>query len=677
MDTIQWLQISDIHILKRDPGWSAYQRSLFQYADSENVKPDFLVLTGDYHNIAESGFENAVDFIHKVAMHFSLTPEKDIFMIPGNHDTSPRAKNKVLNFLFSPHVSDPRKEEFAKLLPEGLKPWDKTKDNTVIRDWLTKHQASPSNYIDRLCGVSRQNDIDRNIVKLDILLSGFHAYREFVSNTSSWYQINGTDPAVPHLRQWTNADGVGFNIVHLNTAIASDGSRSHYQALDLQATATVLSQLKDDGLPTIVIAHNSFYDLHPKIQDELILPLAEAGVCAWLCGDAHRFSIEKTIRLPNESSVREVPILICGKGAPDNMDLWSNYGFFHYKYERSLTTAYLVKWDKKSGCHLVLPNTSFSTPVRASFPKKPKLLIGYLSCNPDVSLREKYHLGHALFISNMDEKIKRDTSVLLISSFVRPNRGYFGKTGNEKAYVVAMADHWRQCFNNKVSVLDITQAFETDQLDDNNGSRLIDYLTKMEMKLDYSPNAPSIQIIIQNWSKDEMITEGNLAAIKDFFELDHSKSYSTEEILSFAFLLLKKPTWYSITWLRAFLFFWNYRLYEMLYSQTGIDVSGLDIYIYEAQRNHYVWDAISYCAKRFDYLNFPRVEYFDSLLDTRCQEPMKSSSAETAFFLKDYESADTLSPDYSEYVKKMFHTDKSLKELANHYYERLGLDKVE
>lgn len=679
MKTTQWLQISDIHILKNDPEWIAFQRSLFDYLDNNGITPDFLVLTGDYHNISEPEFTNAVLFINEVCRHFSLSLEKDIFLVPGNHDTAPQIKPKLFWRLFwrlkAGFGEDPRKFELLKLLPEGLNPWDTTKDKDDVQMWLEKHKNSPVNYIDRLCGISRRTNADSDIVNINILLEGFSAYREFVMNLFRWYHLTGTNPAVPHFRKWINDEGIGFNIVHINTAIVADGSRSHYQALDLQATTSLLSKLEKNGLPTFVIAHNSFYDLHPKIQNELIIPLAQASVCAWMCGDAHRFSTEKFILIPESKGQRKVPIFVCGKGAPDNMDTWSNYGFFHYSLEGTVVNAHLVKWDAQHGCRTSsLSTSSFPTVVKQPASQKSRLLIGYLSCNPDIPLRDKYHLGHALFISNMDEKIAYDKSVLLISSFVRPNRGEGDQTGSERAYVANMMEHWKQCFQEKVSVLDITQAFGADRLDDDNGNKMVGYLSQMEMKLACVPNAQKIQEIISDWARGDCVSEYNLALIKDFLEVDHSKTYSVDEIMSFAFMLYKKPTWYSITWLRAFLYFWNYRLIAMLHSSTGFDVSGQDIYIYEARRNHYVWDAISYCAKKFDYPLFPQVEYFDSLLDTKCLKPMKASS-DTAFYLKDFEEGDRLSDEFKTHVKRMFRTEKSLEEIAKHYYLRLGLDK--
>lgn len=664
MQTIRWLQISDIHILKKDPEWDTYQTSLIDYLVSLKVNPDFLVLTGDYHNILQSHYNNALQFINTVIRTFRLDPQKDVFLVPGNHDTKQQKKQKILKML----PADPRKEELSKLLPKGLAPWNKAKKTDEDQDWLQKHEHDPVNYIDRLCGVKRDTKEDRECVNLQTILNGFDNYGEFARDICAWYRQSGTNPSVPHLREWKNEEGNGFNIVHLNTAIVADGSRSHYQALDLNATTGLLNSMKHSNLPTLVLAHNSFYDLHPKIQRTLLQPLANAGVCAWLCGDAHRFSIEKKIQLAGPDVKLEIPIFVCGKGAPDNLDNWSNYGVFYYESDCSVATAHLVKWDKAQGCRPVLPTVSFSLPQN-----KRKILIGYLSCNPDIPLRDKYHLGHALFISKMDERVDTDTTVLLISSFVRPNRGSITKTEDEKAYVDEMMRHWCKCFQNKAVTLDITHSFDSEKMDDLNGQRLVCYLSRFEFLL---ANNQAVQEIIKKWAESNMVSEGNLASIKDFFEVDHSRNYSTDEIMSFAYLLYRKPTWYSISWLHAFLFFWNNKLYSTLHSQTSIDTTDKEIYIFESRRNHYVWDAISYCAKRFDYSNFPKVEYYETLLDTNCQKPMKSSNCDAAFFLKDYEDADKLSPEFTALVKGAFHTNKSIKEIAKQYYDRLGLDDV-
>ena len=667
MRTLRWLQISDIHILKKDPEWDTYQTSLIDYLVAQKIKPDFIVLTGDYHNIVESNYGNALQFIDTVIRTFRLDPKKDIFMVPGNHDTKQQKKHRILKMI----PADPRREELSKLLPKGLKPWDNTKNTGAVQAWLQKNEHDPANYIDRLCGVDRSPKENCECVNLQTLLDGFNIYGEFARDICTWYLKSGTNPAVPHLREWKNEEGNGFSIVHLNTAIVADGSRSHYQALDLNATTCLLNRMKDSKLPTLVLAHNSFYDLHPKIQQTLLQPLENAGVCAWLCGDAHRFSTEIKIQRTESDVMREIPIFVCGKGAPDNLDNWSNYGIFYFESDCSTATAHLIKWDKDQGCQPILPTLSFPLPQ-----KKQKILIGYLSCNPDIPLRDKYHLGHALFISKMDERIDTDALVLLISSFVRPNRGGFAETTDEKAYVEEMMKHWCKCFRGKVATIDITHSFDSEKMDDKNGEHLVGYLSRLEFRLAYDDNSQAIQEIIRKWAESDEVSKGNLSVIKDFFEVDHSKYFSTDEIMSFAYLLYRKPTWYSISWLHAFLYFWNNKLHSMLRSQTSIDTTDKEIYIFESRRNHYVWDAISYCAKKFDYSNFPKVDYYESLLDTTCQKPMKSSNCGTAFFLKEFESAEELSPEFTAIVKDAFHTDKSIREIAKQYYDRLGLDDV-
>lgn len=160
------------------------------------------------------------------------------------------------------------------------------------------------------------------------------------------------------------------------------------------------------------------------------------------------------------------------------------------------------------------------------------------------------------------------------------------------------------------------------------------------------------------------------------FEIDDPDSrYTQDEVMSFAHLLYKRPTWYSTTWMVNFIYFWNTLLYPLVTGEFGYDVAPDNILIVEAKRNHYVWDAVSYCAKRFSYDNFPRVEYIENLLDKDCRLPMKSSNRNKAVYLADYKKSTGYSGQFQKHVHQRFDTDKSPDELCEEFSKRLGLDK--
>ena len=122
MDSIRWLQLSDLHIFINDPSWEDFQKYLQHYLSSCQ-KPDFIVITGDYRNIwANEQYDKAERFIRDLMHRLSLNLSKDLFLIPGNHDLRPQNKKavfpgKLLWKKASETDDDPRTHELKKLLP--------------------------------------------------------------------------------------------------------------------------------------------------------------------------------------------------------------------------------------------------------------------------------------------------------------------------------------------------------------------------------------------------------------------------------------------------------------------------------------------------------------------------------------------------------------------------------
>lgn len=687
MSTVSWLHISDLHILSNDPEWENYRECLLKAFHKKPSKPKFVVITGDYRNIWKNeSFNKAEQFIRELMFSLDLDLVKDLFIVPGNHDLQPRlmeksSMSKHIPFLPKQLDADRRTLELKKLLPAGLSPW-KPKANE--KQWLSKHEKDPENYIDRLCGVERDSVEDNNIVDIPYLLHGFNAYREMAASLIPWYLEGGTDPAAAHCRKWEDDGGTQFNIVHLNTALVADGSRCHYQALDLRNAQRVLGSIQN-GFPTLIIAHNSFYDLHPEIQKELLPGIKSANVCMWLCGDWHIFSSESKIWCPGKTN--PIPIYICGKGSPDNRDSFSENGFFYYEWDGTSFTAQSFDWhlqntvtpnsiSKTFPDHVGIPTATAAPCRQLSTPQPKRLFIGYLSCNPKVALYEKYHLGHALFIHMLDQKLRNhDHVVILTSSYVlNPNQN-IEAIQKKIQYTRNMIHMWKACFSNQVNVVDIKDYLGGPILIEPVDQALLIYVSKMEFKITDNLKFYSI---IEKWHQigDLENTNDEYNYILDLFEVEHQSSiYKKEEVLSFAYLLYKRPVWYNSIWLINFIHFWNMQMYPFVQKNLGISVESNEIFIVEAKRNAYVWNAISYCVKRFSYMNFPKVEYFQSLLDTDCAHPMKSSNKESTFFLKDYGAGKDCSKAFGDHLHQMFETEKSPSEVADEYFHRLNLEE--
>ena len=671
MDSIRWLQISDLHIFLNDPSWEDFQKYLQDFFSS-NPNPDFVVITGDYRNVwANEGYDKAERFIRVFMQQFGLDISRDLFMVPGNHDMRPQKKKTITtgNFFWRKQEEiddDPRTHELKKLLPLGLAPWDRTEKSC---EWMDKHLKEPKNYLDRLCEVQRNNAEDENLVDIEPLVYGFSDYCGFAKQLIPWYGESSTSPAVAHIRKWEKSNNLGFNLVHLNTALVADGSRNHYQALDLNSTKKVLNGIRS-GLPTLILAHNSFYDLHPDIQKQLIGPLSSANTCVWLCGDVHRFDAKKTIDRPPSDERNAIPILICGKGAPDYRDDYSDNGFFLYEYDGNLINVQKIIWDqletqKIDEMKILIDSSSCSY----EDPMQKRLMIGYLSCNPAIDLKKKYHLGHAYFIHKIDQIIaKRDYAFIMTSSFLLTHNRTRDTYRSDQRYSNRMIDMWKECFNGRVEVFDIKDHFQQSVQFDDAANEMLYYVTKMEMLMEMNDRCHDI---IDGWFKTRNIDISDYNYIKDCFEVSHGSAIDQTELLSFVYLLHKRPMWYNCAWLVRFIDFWNRSIYYLIREKLKIEVSANDIFILESSRNHYVWDAISYCAKRFSYGNFPRVEYFESLYDIDCLQPMKSSNSQKAIFLSEYNVKKEYGDNFGEHVKKMFSTEKDPYEIAEEYFNRL------
>lgn len=659
MNKVRWLHISDLHILGNDPAWKNYRSYLLQSIKENELKPDFVVITGDYRNIwKKENFVESERFIRDLMGTLNLKLEHDLFIIPGNHDLEP------------PQKDDVRTNELKKLMPDGVEPWQKSEDK---EDWLQKNEQDPSNYIDRLCGIKRNNEEDKNIVNIQCLLSGFELYEEMAKSLIPWYKMEGVAPAAVHYRTWEGHERLQFNFLHINTALIADGGRCHYQALDLLRAQEVLQEIKSNGRPTIILAHNSFYDLHPEIQKHFLPEMEGANVCAWLCGDTHRADMESEI--PCSNGRDKIPIFVAGRAAPDNADTYSENGFYYYSWNGQAVKTKYYSWSL-SGDEKEKPKAVKSFPVyvsNKSLLEKKYLYIGYLSCNPNIVFKEKYHLGHAYFIHKIDQIQREGSNVAIFtSSYILGNNRTREIIRRDNEYAVNMIHKWGECFDGRVEVVDVSTKIERGIESGVQNQQFIDYVSEMEFRLNGDDRANGI---IEKWYQTGEIRSSECGYIKDFFKVDHQHDYTEDEILSFAYLLYKRPVWYNNTWLVNFIRFWNVHMYPYIRDNLGISIKSQDIRIIEATRNSYVWSAISYCAKKFNFTSFPEVVYFENLLDTDCKHPMKSSNRDKVFLLKDYGENKTYSDEFIDHIHKMFGTNKSPAEVAEEYFRRLHLDE--
>lgn len=670
----QWMQISDLHIEPDSPAWTEFAKDYSNYlSDNPDKKPDFVLVSGDYRDIrTEGSFSTAEAFLLSMKEALKLD-DNQIFMVPGNHDMAPRRED------------DPRTKEMRKLLPEDVIPWERV-DETTAEKHRKSCEDEPSDYLDRICKISRTAEGNPNAVAWESLSDGFKEYSDMARRIVSWYDSDGRDPAEPQLRKWETSSNKAiqhFNIIHLNTAIIADGSRSHYQAIDFLKTRNAFVRASKSDYPAIVIAHNSFYDLHPQIQTYLRSLMSEAKVCCWICGDAHRFG-KQIISCPidRDGSYYSIPIYVCGKTAADHGDSYSDFGFMSYETDGESFSFQEYVWDRKK--HTIKPGKNgsrdFANPSNPE--KKGKLRIGYLSCSHYDTATEKYHLGHAYFIRKIDEWSKNGYVLLISSSHSNDHNRKVDTISTKEDDMKKLRTRWANCFDDKIKVYDIKDYLSEYNHFDDTEKRLHNYIGEVEEGL--RTRWEWFQFL-QNWYVDnKQIDPTVYDAILDLLRIgkemepssEEEKKQFREEALSFAYLLFKNPTWYSSSWVVNFLRFWNSQLSHIVEESFEEETSISEVVIVESIRNHYVWDAFAFCAKLFGYPNYPRAEYFDVVLGTD-DLPMKSSNKDGVVLLAG--NSKLYPAKFRHKLEKMFDSrfenNQAIDQLREEYAKRLSLEQ--
>ena len=276
---VRWLHISDLHIVEK-ADWSNFKKELIKKCQ-EYGKIDLVIVTGDFHNFSDcDDFRLATEFLHDLLECLGLDIERDLFVVPGNHDGTSPVQTKGI------FISAAKSKPF---------------DNTD--QWI------------------------------EVLLTAFQGYETFVKQLIPNYSAE--HPASVHSRSWRDR----INFIHCNTALAADGKEKTDQLLDVDtlAMATYVP-----GLPNIILAYNSFFDLHQEHQLRVIDAIRANSICAYFCGDRHKQSVDM-ISVGGDS----VPCIVSYKGAPDPQDSFSAFGIIFGEWKGE--SAELKGWYWRSG----------------------------------------------------------------------------------------------------------------------------------------------------------------------------------------------------------------------------------------------------------------------------------------------------------------------------------------
>ena len=289
------LHISDLHIIE-GAEWNNMRAALLEEAGerTHNLSDGekLLVITGDFHNFSDGGYQKAAEFLQELFRAMAVNPAQDVFVVPGNHDVANEdAMNKAFGY---------------------------------ENDWKMRQKAA----------VSAIKRGDKDYMKWR--LESFEPYCEFAREIGIYPADSKTLPAEAHVRNWRGK----LNILHLNTALAADGTAKDNQLADAD-TATADGTWKpyfENEIPSLAIGHNSFFDLEKQNQQtELEALFYRKNVSAYLCGDQHRTETDRDkqmIRLKSgHKTTPEIPNVVCMKGAPDQSDHYSEFGFYWHEWD--------------------------------------------------------------------------------------------------------------------------------------------------------------------------------------------------------------------------------------------------------------------------------------------------------------------------------------------------------
>ena len=318
---VQWLHISDLHFQPNtDPDQESLIRALLADCRSRKIQADFVAATGDFHNFWDTGHYLASwRFLHTLMEALGLDITRDLFLVPGNHDVNP---------------------------VEGADP---------VQAFLTQAQADYRD-LHYACTLTKHGDL------LNPLLERFRSYRAMAGALLPVYGADGLDPAGVHVRPWRDR----LNILHLNTALLSNGERDHMDAVDLGAACSpaIQEQLKG-GLPTLVLGHHSFHDLHPTVKDRLVQLFNQSNVWGYLAGDKHRTNYQgDTYLIDRKAGVEAWPNLVASKLAAAADDSYSEFGVVHHRWDEHSTVQITYwNWDPQSSGTGLTPRSGRTYPM--------------------------------------------------------------------------------------------------------------------------------------------------------------------------------------------------------------------------------------------------------------------------------------------------------------------------
>lgn len=379
-EKITWLQLSDLHIVE-STDWNMMLDSYRQLAT--RIHPNFLILTGDYRDkryIENTKYEKTLEFLDILIRIFGVE-KKDAFFVPGNHD--------VDNYDF--------REESIRVIIEDI-------------------ETNPDAYI-------------KYLHKANHLKMAFEDYIHFIAQ---FYRDSISDsdlrvkcPADTFSINWRNK----LNIIILNTALISDGSRNHMEIVDIKALSSITV---DPNLPTIVLGHHDINSICNSHRTRMLQIFNRLKVKCYLCGDTHKADIRYIDKYDIPGG--QYPCIVCGKSAVEITDNYSDVVVIEYCWkEDGFVYVRPYKWGRrynfvKSDIFLYDIDKDFCFKIGKSnqVKKHSRKGIKKESKTPDTSIPLSIWLPDAEYARGSQTRFNTFTNTPQIAEFLDDKSGLLG-----------------------------------------------------------------------------------------------------------------------------------------------------------------------------------------------------------------------------------------------------------
>lgn len=284
-----WIQLSDLHIFDNTE-WNVMKHAYRNLPNHREIK--FIVVTGDLHQY-KSDYVKTQNFLENLLDFFELS-KKDIFIIPGNHDSGRCESKDAFTFFIENNVDE---------------------NPDCFREYFTKGK----------------------------LIDCFADYNNFIKNfygnlSEATYQ----EPEQVRVLKWNNK----INIIHLNTAINCNGNNKLEQIIDVYNFSDLGVKL-DNNCPSIIIAHHPFEKIHASHRNIMKRYISDWKVSAYLCGDLHKEMYSQIETYSDSGS--NIPCIVCAKSAPEIGDTYSDLGCIIYikRKNKEIVDVVPYMWDDK------------------------------------------------------------------------------------------------------------------------------------------------------------------------------------------------------------------------------------------------------------------------------------------------------------------------------------------